>query len=1730
MGLSVSNSILCVTNSAPIYVEDGQSAIISGDYNLYGMVSGGILCSNLYEKVDYSNLRQWQEKGRDLRSFLADPLFVDPAAGNFHLQSRAGFWSNGNFSAVSTNTSWAIDAGPAAAVSNEPPPNGDRINLGAYGGTGQASLSDTTHPGLLPTTLADGGVAPFGQPLYWLYRGINPTNWVQIDYSPDGGATWSNVVNGIQAGSAPHAWFGATNSTPEALWRVVLSSDTNVFGETAVLFMYRPRPLIYYVNDADTNRTGDIYTTAIGSSTNRGYLPHSPMDAIQTVLAEYQLLGGDEVRIDTGVYAMSNPVIISVFSSGNTTNRVTFTGSTNWAADGSWMQGTAGSTNPAFLIYGARDVNVSNFRLEGFFHGVAFAEDSARCTLSGLDIQGSTAAGVQMADSQDVLLDRVLIREGLSNGVSAARSEFAMVSCVLWSNRLSAVSMGQGVQIQTTNSILDAMGVGNYCYQSPTSATIQADYNDLLIRNGAQIASINGLQYEKLPQWSRGRSQDRHSLSTDPLFHDPAAGDFHLRSVEGRYQYGTGWTNDAAATNLPDFSPLIDMGDPKTAWSNEPDPHGGRRNIGLHGDTTQASMSNTNGWLQAITAMSGGILYGGVNLVWGYGGTISSNAAARLEYSYNNGLDWVPITPTNITVGLGEYYWQSDRLQNGNEIYWTSPGARWRIILYPDTNTWDMTDTYFGLRNSPFKYYVNDPSTNNDVYATAIGNDDNMGFYPAAPKASLITLLREVDLEATDEVYVDTGNYYMTDTNTPILWEASDGGSSGQPVMVRGSTHADRSTFIATNPFVPGYFFRMEASHIDLRNLHFAGESIQFYGDGLVVSNLALTNRAGFTASMALQGDNSTFDDVRLDRGSLTLSGQDTQIRRLRQRWGAASIFGTNLVLLNSVVYATNVGQVAVVANAASSVISNCTVVATRGTAIGKLGTGTLRLGHNVLVAGGSETNSVIAWSDGGLLSDWNNLLARNSAWVGVRNGKWEKLAYWQIASGQDANSVSFEPRFAWEEQGDFHLSSVVARWNPNFNDWEADVDHSPVIDLGDPSIGAGSEIMPNGYRPNLGAYGRTVQASKSRTNMWATALTANDGGVLKGTNVVLRWAGPNAGFTNTFRLEYSADGGANWDVIATGQSTVQGRGSYMWDTTGFSDSFNARWRVVSEDGSWADTNDVAFALRNHPADFFVNDDNTAGDVYCDSAIGSSANSGLSNSAPKRSLQQILDAYDLEGEDVVYVDTGTYSTNADIRIIWSRSGSTNGDVVIQGNTNDPYATRLERTGAAPAVGIDVKASRVQLRDMNVHGIDRGIALESNLNVTVQGVVFSDSATGLEARGAQGTVVRNSGFWTTGIGVDLQNTSLSVLENLTFAGSLVAGIQLQGTVLDTLQNNVFIPGPDAYAYSIGESISLLEQATMDYNLYDFLSNSNSGFYAGSTNFYSGPTNDPLRRWQLGMNRDYRSAITNADLEDAEFTGDFHPRSTYGRWTPGGWVEDATNSWAVDHGNPDSDYGREPTNHGERINIGMYGNTAQASKGSTNVSLEARTLNGPGIRVAQSDQIWPMVWSAHLLDCSELVNVQFSGGETNADGSLKWIDLATDLSACEEYYVWQATIDFSTAEGLWRVISATDTNLTDQCDNTFIVQYVDLLLKAPYRVSGLVRFDWQGGIQGIRYEIRYSDDFGKTWNLWEEKYNGPAPINKSNFVIPIGGSQLTYTFEDRTSYLRRTRWYTIIPIEE
>jgi hypothetical protein len=76
-------------------------------------------------------------------NFDADPLFADPENRDYHLKSEAGRWDPESGSWVTDEvTSPCIDAGDTEPPANqEAEPNGNRLNMGAYGGTAEASKS-----------------------------------------------------------------------------------------------------------------------------------------------------------------------------------------------------------------------------------------------------------------------------------------------------------------------------------------------------------------------------------------------------------------------------------------------------------------------------------------------------------------------------------------------------------------------------------------------------------------------------------------------------------------------------------------------------------------------------------------------------------------------------------------------------------------------------------------------------------------------------------------------------------------------------------------------------------------------------------------------------------------------------------------------------------------------------------------------------------------------------------------------------------------------------------------------------------------------------------------------------------------------------------------------------------------------------------------------------------------------------------------------------------------------------------------------------------------------------------------------------------------------------------------------------------------------------------------------------------------------------------------------------
>lgn len=87
---------------------------------------------------------------------------------------------------------------------------------------------------------------------------------------------------------------------------------------------------------------------------------------------------------------------------------------------------------------------------------------------------------------------------------------------------------------------------------------------------------------------------------------------------------------------------------------------------------------------------------------------------------------------------------------------------------------------------------------------------------------------------------------------------------------------------------------------------------------------------------------------------------------------------------------------------------------------------------------------------------------------------------YW---ADKDNHEASTSPEDVWAVwiDGDYHLRSQTGRWDPQTRSWVTDDTTSPCIDAGSPTDPVSEEPVPNGGVINMGAYGGTAQAGKSR-------------------------------------------------------------------------------------------------------------------------------------------------------------------------------------------------------------------------------------------------------------------------------------------------------------------------------------------------------------------------------------------------------------------------------------------------------------------------------------------------------------------------------------------------------------------------------------------------------------------------------------------------------------------------
>ncbi len=135
-------------------------------------------------------------------------------------------------------------------------------------------------------------------------------------------------------------------------------------------------------------------------------------------------------------------------------------------------------------------------------------------------------------------------------------------------------------------------------------------------------------------------------------------------------------------------------------------------------------------------------------------------------------------------------------------------------------------------------------------------------------------------------------------------------------------------------------------------------------------------------------------------------------------------------------------------------------------------------------------------------------------------------------------------------------------------------------------------------------------------------------------------------------------------------------------------------------------------------------------------------------------------------------------------------------------------------------------------------------------------------------------------------------------------------QMSGPFTATVRNNVILNHDDHEAAGIW----VQDTASGKY----VIKSENNCFYNNAGGSYLGP----------GISRS-NDILTEPLFADPS-KNDYHLKSTAGRWFDNEWVFDNETSPLIDTGYSMSDYNSEPESNGERINIGRYGNTTEASR--------------------------------------------------------------------------------------------------------------------------------------------------------------------------------------------------------
>ena len=533
------DNILWTFTGFDISVASDSQVGFASDYNdLMTSDSGQV---GQWQGLARPDLLAWHSADQtDTNSLSVDPLFVNPMGADgllgyssptedgrdddFHEQSLYGSFHGGSLAPVinlttgrptlltpvltdDPNQSPVIDRGdPTAPYQNEPLPNGNFVNLGAYGDTAQASLSPSQY--LIVSGPADGQAWQQGQTfdIQWRTQDSNIANsaTVQINLLQAGNPTPVVQIADNAPNNGVYAWTVPTNLPPanNYLIQVTLEDSSGLSAVSGQPVTIAPPVHVYYVNDGTVVAGG--YATAPGNDGNDGLTPATPKASIAAILDSYQLQPGDTILVDEGTYDLSSNIVLDAADSGiiirgffdpNDPSAVTILDRENTNTGGY-----------AFDLQGATNVTLDHLDITGAYAGInaSSGAGSTGLTVSNTVLYDNSTEGAEIQagnDNPTFVNDTIYTDQTNSSiqfyGLDISADGAVVSGNTVYSNEYGINATGNNAQITGNEVFGNSIGISSSGGGSLVSGNTVHD-NDVDIEattigaSGVAAATVSG--------------------------------------------------------------------------------------------------------------------------------------------------------------------------------------------------------------------------------------------------------------------------------------------------------------------------------------------------------------------------------------------------------------------------------------------------------------------------------------------------------------------------------------------------------------------------------------------------------------------------------------------------------------------------------------------------------------------------------------------------------------------------------------------------------------------------------------------------------------------------------------------------------------------------------------------------------------------------------------------------------------------------------------------------------------------------------------------------------------------------------------------------------------------------------------------------------------------------------------------------------------------------------------